>query len=250
MADHSQDWYLNAMGVVRYQLRQPKATPVTDVDAEGGRLGDQSIVDVEMQAGNKVTQPSAETGELRPLQDKRYVEGESPPPIPKTLGSPTSEKPLQTPPAERANFRLGFWQPSLELAVLNAMPPGQLPTTGQLEMLANLLKAMGQLQDELPRVELIDWPVSPSAPADMAGARELMAVFLDVKAQLQPFKTLLLMGQAAASVVLKHPPMAVGDHRILACKARAVVTHSLLEMEEDPSLKRGTWQAIRSQESQ
>lgn len=249
MAARSQAWYLNAMGVVRYQLRQPIATPVVDVDAERGRLDDKPVVNLNTLVGNKLNQAPAESL-LSPSQNGRHIDEEIPQPRPKTATSPTPGKPLQTPPADPAYFRLGFWQPSLELAVLNAMPPGQLPTTGQLEMLANLLKAMGQLPNELPRVELIDWPVSPSAPADMAGARELMAVFLDVKAQLQPFKTLLLMGHVAASVVLKHPPMAVGDHRVLACTARAVVTHSLQEMEENPALKRGTWEAIRSLESQ
>jgi len=143
-------------------------------------------------------------------------------------------------------FRLGFWQPSEQVVVFSAMSPGIRPSRPQQEMLANLLSAIGQLHGPLSGVELLDWPLSPGADATLKSARELLAAFLDVKHQLKPFKHVLVMGTTAARLVSLEDKPSVGDRLLLACGAEGVVTHSLQEMEQDKSLKRPTWDAIRT----
>lgn len=218
------DWYLGALGVVRYALRtgQGDSLPERDDAVETGK-------------------PAPALDPIPPHTIQAPVQKPAPQPAPQGVQKKISATPVLE---ESLSFRLGFWQPSPELVVLNVVASGTRVTAAQQDMLANLLKAIGHLPRVLSNVEYIDWPLSPGSTAGLQGAREMLDVFLEVKAKLQPFSIALLMGQTAVSLVGTQSA-AAGDRIALGCGAQGIVTHSLQDMDTNPVLKRETWDAIR-----
>lgn len=221
------NWYLSALGVVRYiprdsseaaARREPQPEPVPAADS----------------APQSRPQP-----QLRQLLDDK----------PETTqpAAPTAvEAPAVAPEhSQQVQCRLAFWQPSRELVVLSSLSSGARPTPAQLAMLSRLLKAIGQLEGTLPAFDLIDWPQAPGASATLGDAREFLSVFLDAKAFLEPFRYALVMGEVSARLIMPAGALAAGSRAPLACGAEGIVTHSLSEMEQDPSLKAPTWEAIK-----
>lgn len=259
------DWYLNALGVVRYVPRAGNGAeieaPYKDEDQSWGSSEPASSFEssVESIAGATPASPAAvkaavdATAALR--ESLQSGSGDS--------GAATSPRTVNTTEisqgSTRANaepspataalenedakpFRLAFWQPSSALVVLSALPPGARPSQAQQDMLANLLKAIGELGEALPAVEWIDWPLAKQPSISASSAREFVETFLDVKHKLQHFSTVLLMG--CGHLTLDHSK-GIGKSQTLRCSATGIVTHSLDAMERDPGLKRQTWEAIR-----
>lgn len=230
------DWYLANLGIVRY-------VPRDELAATSDSIAPAVESAAEAPAAAPAAIPAPAARELA-VGGQRVDLGESKPSLPPAA--------MPRPVAEAVPFacRLGFWRPTARMAVLTAMPPEARHAAAQQTMLANLLKAINCLGQELPMVDLIDWPPSPTlglrgVAVDLAGACEFVSVFLAAKTQLAPFEHLLLMGGDAVRVATGGAEMAVGDQRLLACGARAIVTHSLYDMEQNPALKAETWQAIR-----
>jgi len=226
------DWYLGALGVVRYLPRDGCAA---DFPGEEG----------ETRAECPVASTPEEPSPAAPLQRPRVELPSSPAARTRQPGAPVVDAASTPPPdTELVEFRLAFWQPSPPLVVLSAMPPGARPSPRQQDMLARLLKAIDRLDGPLPAAELIDWPIARGTQGGLQGARELLATFLEVKMNQKPFAQVLLMGDIAAQVAAGDS-LAVGQRLPLPCAAEAVVTHSLYAMDRDPALKRDTWEAIR-----
>lgn len=227
------DWYLGALGVVRYLPRDMVVAESAAVDVP-----------------SRDTQREPLVAEVAPVREQRHPALPEIKPAAKIIDKPArQQRPEVTPTdaeSELVQFRLAFWQPSSQLVVLSSMPPGIRPGQSQIDMLANLLKAIRQLNAPLPQVELLDWPLSPGADSSLRGARELLTAYLDIKQQLKPFQWVLLMGQMAARLTVSSTTNpAVGDKPDLSCKAQGIVTHSLYEMDQDKALKKGTWEALR-----
>ena len=221
-------WYLGALGVVRYVPRD-LAGPVDS------HAHPEAVTETAEPAPAPAPSPSPALAVAEELSRK----------APKTERAPAATAPAgEAPDSAPQAFRLGFWQPSRDLVVITDMPPGIRVSARQQEMLARLLRAIGQLDGELDAAELIDWPQSPTSPGDIAGATEFLGVFMQVKASLQPFRRVLLMGSLAARVVAARE-CSVGDRPQLPWRAEGIVTHSLHEMARDESLKRPTWEAIK-----
>lgn len=223
--DSRRDWYLGALGVVRYTLRACQGVSLPEIDGSSETKVD-AVVDPD---------PVPRALEVTAWQR-----------IPEPVGQ-AAQREIPVPPTvleEPVSFRLGFWQPSPELVVLNVVASGARVTSGQQDMLANLLKAIGHLPRGLSNVEYIDWPLTTGTTAGLQGAREMMGVFLEVKAKLQSFRIALLMGQTAVSLVSLQAAIP-GGRISLDCGAEGIVTHSLQDMDTNPALKRETWEAIR-----
>lgn len=229
------DRYLNALGVVRY-------VPRDSYDVVAERAAPAKVAAGTQTAAQADTRSGSPEQSVTAVVETPAAEKPHKPPAKKTRDI---ESPAETESAEAIHFRLAFWQPSDQLVVLSSMPSGVRPGQGQQEMLANLLRAIGHLPQPLPRVELLDWPMSPGADASLEGARELLTAFLGVKHRLKPFSRALLMGDTAARLVGSEATPAVGEKVPLSCGAEGVVTHSLYEMDGDKNLKRDTWAAIR-----
>lgn len=239
MGGYSRDWYLSALGVVRYI---PRAAAVEGAEESAAETLGCDHSEAQAAAAPKVSSvnPIAfrhdESAPQTTMGQHQQPVAVATIPSPSLIASANDE--------ESIHFRLGFWQPSPQLVVLSTMPPGIRPDAGQQQMLANLLKAIQQLPGNLAFAELIDWPLSPGTSSALSGARELLDAFLDVKAKLQPFTFALLMGSTTARLVAEDAAN-VGDRLPLRCQAQGIVTHSLHDMSANPDLKRETWEAIR-----
>lgn len=250
MSSSLRDWYLGALGVVRYVPRDPLQEDVAD--GAGDARFDTATRDADTSGAGESPQSVQVREQLRPEAPGSRDSTPGPSsgqqamaaaPLPASAAGNSGES-VSEASREAVSFRLGFWQPSPELVVFSDMPLTARVTDAHREMLANLLKAIGQLGGALPAVELIDWPQTRAVSGDLRGAREFVDVFVQVKHRLQPFTTVLLMGSLTARIV-GGSEAPVGTRVSMALQAEGIVTHSLHEMVADTALKRPTWEAIR-----
>lgn len=140
--------------------------------------------------------------------------------------------------------RLRCWQTVAEVLVLDASVPGQTLEPSQAVLLANILRAIKRLPDDLPKPELIDWPPVAGTAGDIAGARINLAMFLAGRARVRPFQWVLAMGDELRELLA--PAQDVAQNRaLLECGATAIFTPGLAVMAADPASKAATWAAIR-----
>lgn len=248
------DWYLGALGIVRYVPRtggdsDPQAL-VESLADEDSSYADGEALSPAVKGTKQDSQ--AATAALRQVlvQDDVSrpaggVGSASEKSSKADISSATSEQGITATAEdaeEMAPFRLAFWQSASSTVVLSALPPGARPSPGQQEMLTNLLKAIDQLPEGLSPPEWIDWPLARQPSISVASAREFVETFLEVKHKLQPFSTVLLMGCGDLTL---DDNKEKDQQRALRCSATGLVTHSLQAMEQNPALKRETWEAIR-----
>ncbi len=213
--------HLAALGVVRYRPRDlPEMEEVEGIE--------------EVDPGREERRAEEPLSALAPVEKAEAKRPAAPAPTP----VPSTE-------SESLAFRLAFWQPTPGLVVLSSLPPGRRSSEEEVIMLQRLLRAIHSLPGELPAGELIDWPLAAGADSGIAGARDMLGVFLDVKARLQAFPHALLMGESAARVAGGRETFRVGEDFSLECGARAWVTHSLYEMAREPALKKPTWETLQ-----
>ncbi|GAB2190141.1 hypothetical protein MAH1_17490 [Sessilibacter sp. MAH1] len=163
----------------------------------------------------------------------------------------TSIKPAtKSESARRQNvrFALNFWRVSDDLMVVDSRHAElALPTE---KLLVNLLFALG-FPKELPKSEIIRWPVieAPHQPQDANAARDTLNAFMDEKFLLDPGKYILLMGEDAATYLLDSDTSFADklgkQYPMSAFSLTAIVTPSLCDLLQNPSLKRDTWNAVQ-----
>ena len=245
MNSQQRNWYLGALGVVRY-IPRDSADVVDELPAPeqpGVEVAVKQSISGSVTLSPLSTTDPESTATAKPdeLQRTKATAG----PAISGKNAPTTDASDDTNDNKAVQFRLAFWQPSDQLTVLSSMPPRIRPSQAQHGMLANLLRAIHQLPGELPQVELLDWPLSPGGDSSLRGARELLSAFLDVKSQLRSFQYVLLMGEMVANLAQSDRLLPVGAKVPLSCNAQGIVTHSLYDMDRDTSLKKPTWEAIR-----
>jgi len=123
--------------------------------------------------------------------------------------------------------------------VINGFAHGERANRAQLELLANILRAIGQLSANLPAAELIEWPLSPGAESTLSGAKTQLSMFLLGRQQVRPYRWLLAMGDAPACLLSK------GESSIEEGSAETIFIPSLQGMLAEPLCKREVWQALR-----
>lgn len=212
------DWYLSTLGVVQYRPRD--TAPVT--------------LDFHPELGADVTNTVA---------SETAVAASTAPDLPGA-----KDRLTDTHAEQIDSFRLACWQPSDDLLVLNGLLPGSLPLQEESGLLANIMRAIDRLGDELSPPQLIDWPPSATDHTDRSGAEEMLSVFVEARVKKQGVLWVLLMGELPAALLLPSKsvyPSCVGRMEELPGGARAVVTPSLQELLATPGLKAETWRAIR-----
>ncbi len=222
------NWYLSALGITHYI---PKASePV---------VGEEPLLSAEKPAAEQVFKPQAE----RLINKLNF--SESPPAARKVAEQSAAEQPESD--EDKIAFRLACWQPVDDLLVIDSLEPGQQPGAGQMQLLANILRAIKRLPlAGMPAAELIDWPTSRGGPGDEAGARALLSVFLDARIKKHGVCWVLLMGESAAAYIGAQTGQFEEEHRReLSGGATAILCHSLSTMLKDAATKAETWRAIQ-----
>jgi len=160
--------------------------------------------------------------------------------------------------APNVTFALSFWRIDEDLLVMDTRHAElALPTE---PLLRNILHALGRGMNHLPKAEVVRWPMLDDhfEPQHETAARNMLEAMLEGKVFLKPVKFILLMGAEACHYVMPSdrvnegatPDATLEELLGLAFnldifKCTAIVTPSLSDLLQSPSLKASTWQAIQ-----
>ncbi len=271
-----QDWYLSMLGINQYRQRLPgeavfavaasQAATITSalsatispttggaaVNSQGGGqvlqrevvsslAGIRETLQGEPVSASSTAIPVA-VSENTPVLKSKDKSTATPPPIASVQKAPQDEQPTITErPVEQESISLTLacWQVSDEVLVINGFAHGERANRAQLELLANILRAIGQLSASLPAAELIEWPLSPGAESTLSGAKTQLSMFLLGRQQVRPYRWLLAMGDDPARLLSK------GESSIEEGSAETIFIPSLQGMLAEPLCKREVWQALR-----
>jgi hypothetical protein len=157
---------------------------------------------------------------------------------------PQAVEDIQLTSAIELSFSL--WQASEELLVCSAVE-GALAEADEMQLLTNILNAIGCGIGRLPQMELVEWPPYPNASGDEGEVREFLATLLDARLANKPVKTILLLGDSAANWLLspdKEQQKASGRVAVSEQTA-ALLLPSLREMIENPQQKAVAWKVLQ-----
>ncbi len=236
------DWYLAQLGVVPYRQR----TRQNRADA----LGEERQPVISSPVDNAATLAANSSSAMGPSA----MDAGSGAPLPALTaakksvaaqGAGDSENVIAKASAAPVyRSRIMCWQTAADVLVLNAGTHGQTLEASQAVLLANILRAIKRLPDDLPAPEFIDWPPVTGTPGDIAGARINLTMFLAGRAKVRPFQWVLAMGDGLRELLT--PTQDLSQNRaLLECGATAIFTPGLAVMVADPSSKATTWAAIR-----
>jgi len=148
-------------------------------------------------------------------------------------------------PTAVIEVKFSLWQITDELLVCSAVE-GALAETAEMQLLSNMLNAIGCGIGRLPQMDLIEWPPYPNAPNDEAEAREYLATLLEAKLAGKPVKTVLLLGESAADWLIS-PDKVASDKAPVALSEQttALLLPSLATMIDKPQKKAVAWQVLQ-----
>ncbi|MBQ0719021.1 MAG: hypothetical protein KBT88_11670 [Gammaproteobacteria bacterium] len=270
------DWYLSMLGINQYRQRLPgeavfgtapragstdvnKGAVVNDAGAVAGPAVTPSanpapLVNADQVmsslAGLRETlggEPSAVSpvaaqapiNESTPAAASRVEPKQAPAPIKQQQVQPDAQGlPVEL---ESIHTTLACWQVSDEVLVINGFAHGERANRTQLELLANMMRAIGQLAANLPAAELIEWPVNPGAESTLVGAQTQLSMFLLGRRQVRPYRCLLAMGDDPARLLAKSEGAQAGESDTV----ETIFLPSLQAMLAEPLCKREVWQALR-----
>ncbi|MEZ0175450.1 MAG: hypothetical protein AB9Q20_14235 [Candidatus Reddybacter sp.] len=267
------DWYLSMLGINQYRQRLP-GEPVFNAGASqaaakallasragvsnpeagslaspGGQVNPSEIIS--SLAGLRETlqgdQAPIKPESKRPVVVQKDISKSMPlealekNPAPIIQQAAPPDIPEQLEEQENISFTLACWQVGDEVLVINGFAHGERADRTQLELLANILRAIGQLSSNLPAAELIEWPLSPGAESTLAGAKTQLSMFLLGRQHVRPYRWLLAMGDEAERLLAK----GVATSPPEPGSAETIYIPSLQSMLAEPLCKREVWQALR-----
>lgn len=270
------DWYLSMLGISQYRQRLPgEAVFSTAPSAGSGAINEgaaayntgavagpavtpsahpaplvsadqvmSSLAGLRETLGGKPSAVSpvaaqAPINESTPAAASTVEPKQAPAPINQQHEQPTAQDlPVEL---ESIHTTLACWQVSDEVLVINGFAHGERANRTQLELLANILRAIGRLSSVLPAAELIEWPLSPSAESTLAGAKTQLSMFLLGRQQVRPYRWLLAMGDESVRLLAEDDGASPSE----ADSVETLFIPSLQTMLAEPLCKREVWQALR-----
>ncbi len=168
--------------------------------------------------------------------------------------TPPAAVPASTPTSEVPRFSLNLWRVSDDLLVVDSRQVElALPTD---RLFHNMIFALGYRLAGPLQAEVLRWPLVEHSlePQGELQARDMLHAYLDAQSLRQPFKHLLLMGEAAAKYILpletelslhkadklSLPELSTADNPVTA-----IATHSLTALLQQPLLKVDSWRALQ-----
>ena len=246
--------YLSSLGIDTYVPRRvlanaavsPLLVPFEPVE-DLALIEEQAVEDAPEAQAAPVTIEHAEVTEVEPIaEDAALLEEELPEnPVTKLTPAPTRAKaPLR--------FTLSLWEIAPQLIVIDTRQTGSaLPTD---KLLQNILRAVGYPLAQLPRSELIRWPIFKEDPQanNLEEAEAMVQANINARCSKTEGISFLVMGQMAADLVLSpcEPYANFEDHvgqrfEHAPWQAALIVLPSLIELLEAPLKKGLVWQALQ-----
>jgi hypothetical protein len=149
-------------------------------------------------------------------------------------------------PQESAAFALAFWRVHPDVMVVDSRQQKALPTEALLQ---GMLSAVG-VSANLPRAEILTWPMPGAGEKTWPAAREMVQAFLEGRLLSQPVRLLLVMGSDACKAVLGEKPdelvpSGTGVVQLDSFACEAIVTPSLADLLMQPKQKSVLWAALK-----
>lgn len=253
MTPELRDWYLGTLGIVQYRPRDlevvelPFHVEVREQPAEVRAIPEERPAIAAEFPQDRLKAPVTDIVAAKTdiVADTGKTADAGVVPTPPMPVSPAAEAPEEE---QVAPFRLWCWQPVDDLLVLNSVSPGASPLAEEMELLGNLLKSIDRTGSSRQPPEFIDWPFPGQNRTDLAGARDMLSVFVDVRIRQRGVLWVLLMGDLAARLLLATEPageVPVPGLRELPGGATAAILPSLQDMLQQSHLKSSAWQALR-----
>lgn len=238
-----QHHYLQTLGIVQYV---PRDTVYKDIEAPG---------DIETKPENAVTQPEQPPSRpaTKPVDVAALVNLDlDAKPATEVSRSASKKVPKSSPkedsqPATNIEVKLSLWQATEDLLVCTAVK-GDLADRAEMELLTNILNAIGCGIRQLPQIDLMEWPPYPGAAGDKADVMEFLSMSLETRLAKNPVKSILLLGDTAANWLASADAGQQSDTVKLALSSEtsALLIPSLGEMIAQPQLKAVAWQRLKS----
>ena len=242
MQPSQQAYYLQTLGIVQYV---PKESVLLVDEAPAVALNDRSLDDAEEAVVDRKTVDVAARMNLnfdKPAAPKQASAIAAPV---KTTVSATPEPKTE---AELIEVKFSLWQPNSEVLVCSAVE-GALADADQMQLLTNILNAVGCAIHRLPQMDLVEWPPYPNADGDENEVREFLATLIQARLKARPVKYILLLGDGAADWLLsaqQRSEQSTFGSLALTPETTALLVPSLSNMIETPQLKGTTWQVLKS----
>jgi len=153
---------------------------------------------------------------------------------------------IEDTPQTAIEVSFSFWQVSDELLVCSAVE-GALADTEQMQLLTNILNAIGCGISRLPQMDLVEWPPYPNAPGDESEVREFLGTLLNARLAKKPIKSILLLGDSAANWLLSSDlnEQKESGRVALSEQTTALLLPSLSSMIENPQQKAVAWKLLQ-----
>jgi len=153
---------------------------------------------------------------------------------------------IEDTPQTAIEVSFSFWQVSDELLVCSAVE-GALADTEQMQLLTNILNAIGCGISRLPQMDLIEWPPYPNASGDETEVREFLGTLLNARLAKKPVKSILLLGDSAANWLLSTDlkQQKEGGRVALSEQTTALLLPSLSGMIENSQQKAVAWKLLQ-----
>ena len=242
MQPSQQAYYLQTLGIVQYV---PKDAVLLVDEVPAGAVFNEPSLEVAEAVVDRKTIDVAVRMNLNfdePIATKK-VSRAAPVAKPTVSGAPESKG-----PAALIEVKFSLWQPNSEVLVCSAVE-GALADGDQMQLLTNILNAVGCGLHRLPQMELVEWPPYPNAEGDESEVREFLATLLQARLSAKPVKHILLFGEAAADWLLspqQRSEQPSFGHLSLTEEITALLVPSLSSMIDQPQLKATAWQQLKS----
>jgi hypothetical protein len=258
MNEQQRQAYLEAMGIQVYYPRQPLANALASPDyvwpepAEP-QAGTHPAAGSDSAGKAKAARPASARVVVDLDESRRERRRESP----ADSAAATQQAQEQAQEQEAANaepalqFRLAFYRPGPDLAVLSELPmQARADSAEARELLGNILLALSvESRDSDWQAEMFNWPLSPDMPAREATeehARQALGGFITQRRQQGGFSNLLLFSSRLAPLM---PGAArdqgTGDFPARKLNCQVCCVESLQAMLALPELKREVWQQLQ-----
>jgi hypothetical protein len=251
MQPSQQAYYLQTLGIVQYV---PKDAVLLVDEAPAAAFNDDSLNNASL--NDSYLQKTEAVGDRKTLDvaarmninfDEPKVTKKAPRAAP-TAEPVVSGTPESKAPTELIEVKFSLWQPNSEVLVCSGVE-GALADSDQMQLLTNILNAMGCGIHRLPQMDLVEWPPYPNADGDESEVREFLSTLLQARLKTRPVKHLLLLGEAAADWLLspqQRSEQSGFGSLALTPETTALQVPSLSSMIDTPQLKASAWTVLKS----
>lgn len=147
-------------------------------------------------------------------------------------------------------FALSIWRPQADLLIIDSRNTSlALPTE---MLLSNILLTLFGIKSSLGKEDVLRWPMVENAfvARTFDDAKGALQVWLEVELEQRPAEKILLMGKNAAQYFLPNETDYTSclwkPTMLTVCSSTAVIVPSLIELLQQPLMKRDLWRLLQS----